>query len=332
MNQLRILIVRPDRIGDVVLSTPIPREIKRVFPQSYIAVLLKPYTKDIYENNPYIDKIILYNEKELSFNHFFKIRKYNFTHAFMLLPTEKINWILFYCGIKKRIGVGQKFYQFVTNTKSVYRRHYNPPRHEADYCLDMVRKIEINPLSNEPEIHLSEPEIERVYKLKSEYCPNNEMIIGINSTSGESAPNWKINEYKKLIEKLLLVKNAIVAVTDNNPPEEIKNIKHVIYPNIGNTLRESILNFAALDLLVSNSTGPMHIASALKIKTISLFSREPACSPQLWGPLGNDSTILLPEKNADIQNAFPDPKNYHFEGEGGINAETVFNKIISILI
>ena len=51
-KQLRILVARIDRIGDVVLSTPIPREIKRVYPDSFVSVLARHYTKDIYLNNP----------------------------------------------------------------------------------------------------------------------------------------------------------------------------------------------------------------------------------------------------------------------------------------
>ncbi len=330
MNQHRILIVRPDRIGDVVLSTPIPREIKRAFPQSFIAVMVGNYTKDIYQNNPYIDSIIIYDEKQLSLNYIFEIKRYNFTHAFMLLPTEKINWILFFSGINKRIGVGHKFYQFITNTKSVYRRKYNPPRHEADYCLDMVRKLGIKTESIEPEIHLTEDEIGKVNILKDSYCPFGEVLIGVNTTSGISAPNWRPIEYKKLIEKLLALERFKIAVTDNNPPEEIRKIEKVLYPNIGNSLRESMLTFAALNLLVSNSTGPMHIASALKVKTISLFSREPACSAQLWGPLGNEQIILLPDEEADKKYSFPAPKNYHFEGDGGISADSVFDEIMKI--
>ncbi|NUM63612.1 MAG: hypothetical protein HUU44_15995 [Ignavibacteriaceae bacterium] len=60
-NNLRIIIARIDRIGDVVLSTPISREIKRVYPDSFVSVLVKKYTKDIYLNNPNVDDIILYD-------------------------------------------------------------------------------------------------------------------------------------------------------------------------------------------------------------------------------------------------------------------------------
>jgi ADP-heptose:LPS heptosyltransferase len=329
-SQLRILICRPDRIGDVVLSTPIPREIKKKYPGSFIAVLLRGYTKDVYLNNPRVDELIIFDEKEKSSFYIKKLREYSFTHAFMLLPQEKLNWILFFSGIKYRIGVGHKFYQFITNTKSVYRYKYNPLRHEADYCLDMVRKIGIEPESINPEIFLTDEEKKEVLKFKKDIAPNEEILIGINSTCGKSAPNIIAKEYGRLVELLLNERKIKVIVTDLNPPDELNDIEGITYPNIGNTLRKSIITFAALDLLISASTGPMHIASGLKIKTLSLFSPLTACSPRLWGPLGNESYVLMPEEGYCGIKCSGDPSNCNFSGEGGINAERIYKKVLQI--
>lgn len=331
-KQLRILVSRIDRIGDVVLSTPIPREIKKTNPNSYVAVMVKKYTKDIYLNNPYVDEIILfdgeYDGKPKTFWQLVKeIRRHKFTHAFMLLPDERLNWILFFGGIPNRIGVGHKLYQLLSFSKYVDRKKYIPLRHEADYCLDMVRKIGIEPKSLEPEIFLSADEKEKRDAIKKKHAPGGELLIGINTTSGRSSPNLRIEEYKKLIIRISDEKNIRAVVTDNNPPDEIKNIDRIIYPNIGFSLRESIINFSTLDVLVSASTGPMHICAALKIPTISMFCPLPACSPKLWGPLGNKSEIILPEENY-CQTVCPgDPHNCDFSGKGGIDSQIVFERV-----
>ena len=191
-KQKRILIIRPDRIGDVVLSTPIPREIKKFYPDSYIGVLLREYTKDIYVNNPHVDQIIVDLERtDLKFKLQLinEIRSHNFTHAFMLLPTERMNWILFFSGIKHRIGVGHKFYQFVTNTKSVYRRKYIPLRHEADYCMDMARKIGVISDNLDTEIYLNNEEKAFAILLKYKFSKRHKILIGNQTTSGNSVPN-----------------------------------------------------------------------------------------------------------------------------------------------
>ena len=329
----RILVARIDRIGDVVLSTPIPREIKKVRPDSFVAVLVRKYTRDVYANNPHVDEIILFDGEDDSNPKSFwelvrEIKKDKFTHAFMLLPNERLNWILFFSGIPVRIGVGHKLYQLLSFAKFVDRKKYIPLRHEADYCLDMVRKIRIEPKSFEPEIFLSKEEITKSDEIKKKFTPNGETLIGINTTSGKSSPNLRPDEYKKLIEPYYLQeKNNRVVVMDNNPSDEIKNLKNVDYPNIGLSLRESIINFSALDLLVSASTGPMHICAALKVPTISMFCPLPACSPKLWGPLGNESNIILPEKNYCSVVCSGDPHICDFSGEGGIDSNKVYEKV-----
>ena len=160
MKPIKLLVARIDRIGDVVLSTPIPREVKRANPNSFVAVLVRKYTRDIYLKNPYVDEIILYDFDEQynpqSFWQLVKlIRNLSFNYAFMLLPNERLNWVLFFSGIRNRIGVGRKLYHFLTFSKFVDRKKYISLRHEADYCLDMVRKLGVDPKSIFPEIHLS---------------------------------------------------------------------------------------------------------------------------------------------------------------------------------
>jgi len=334
MDRFRLLITRIDRIGDVVLSTSIPREVKRNYPNSFVAVLVRDYTKDIYKNNPYVDEIIVYNKDENDFNFWQmvkRLRNFKFNYAFMLFPDERLNWLLFFSNIKNRIGVGHKLYQFLSFTKYINRRKYIPLRHEADYCLDMIRKIGIEPHSINSEIYLSEDEQRKVNQIKKSLSKNGKTIIGINSTSGNSAPNLQPGEYKKIINKLLEFGSIKVVVTDYNPPVEILNINGVDYINEGKPLRESILNFAAIDILISSSTGPMHIAAALNIKTISLFCPLTACSPKLWGPLGNISEIILPQEGYCSTVCPGDPKKCDFTGDGGINEEIVVNKALKII-
>ena len=336
IDHKRILIVRPDRIGDVVLSTPIPRELKRTFPDSFVAVLVRDYTKDIFIENPNVDLILSKDDfSETGFLNLLKdaqqLRKYNFTHSLTLLPTERLNYLLFLAGIKTRIGVGHKFYQFITNTKSVYRNKYNPLRHEADYCMDTARKIGVETDDIGSEIFLSHSEREKVIETKTSWSDNKQKkIIGIHSTSGNSAPNWKPGVYRELVEKLVDNNSFQIVITDNSIPNELMNINEVIYPNINKSLRESFINFASLDLLISASTGPMHIAAALNVKTLSLFCPLTACSPKLWSPTGNESHIILPQKEY-CQNQCPgDPKICNFEGENGIKSEDIIKEVNQI--
>lgn len=331
-KQKRILIIRPDRIGDVVLSTPIPRELKKTFPNSFVAVLVRSYTKDIFLNNPFVDEIIIVDEilsgsKKNILKWVGQIRKFMFTHALMLLPNERINYLLFLAGIGTRIGVGHKFYQFITGVKSVSRNKYIPLRHEADYCMDLARKIGVENADITPRIFLSEEEKEKLAEKRKSLLGEKKYLIGIHSTSGNSAPNWTPDYYADLI-KLLIQNNELqIVCTDQKVPEIILNTPGVKI----NEDVSSIKEFGIFDILVSASTGPMHVCAAMGIKTVSIFCPLTACSPRLWGPLGNESIVVLPEENYCQTKCPSDPKVCTFGGEGGISPAKVFEAVLKLL-
>lgn len=326
----RFLIIRPDRIGDVVLSTAIPREIKKKLPHSFIAVLLREYTKDIYVNNPYIDQIIVIpNNQKLTLSFIKKIRFLKIDIALTLLPNKFINKLLFWSGIKLKIGVGHKFYQFLSNTKGVYRNKYIENRHESEYCLDLIRKIGIKPTSRTSEIFLSVKEQNKRMEIRRNN--GNKLFIGINTTSGNSAPNLSLESYIDLINLLLNENNLKIVITDLTPDNRLKNIKGLSFWNEGKDLRESIINFSSLDLLISASTGPMHIASSLGVSILALFCPLPACHPDLWGPIGNSSKyILLPEEDYCSNKCPGDPKLCKFENSKYINPKQIADKVKEI--
>ncbi len=319
-------------MGDVVLSTPLPREIKKTFPNSFVAVLVKKYTEDIYFNNPNVDKILLIDDFDdgLLKNFFRKVRQirsYEFTHSLTLLPTERLNYLLFFSGIPYRVGVGHKFYQFITFTHYANRRKYIPLRHEADYCMDLARKLGIQTDNLDSEIFLTDQEKKEVYQVRNELLDSKRYLIGVHTTSGNSSPNWEAAEYKRLLKNLTATDDFSVIVTDNKIPHELEGLPNVSYPNIGKSLRDSFINFAALDLLISSSTGPMHISAALKVKTLSMFCPLTACSPKLWGPKGNESKIVLPTENYCQTKCPGNPKKCTFSGEGGIDAKRILEEL-----
>lgn len=335
MKQLRFLIARIDRIGDVVLSTPLPREIKKKHPDSFVAVLVKRYTKDIYLNNPHVDAIVTYDHSDKTEKGFWElvreIRGYKFSHGFMLLSNEKLNYVLFFCGIKHRVGVGHKLYQFLTFSKYVDRKKYIPLRHEADYSLDMVRNIGIKVQELRPEIFLSYDEKAQASALKNKLKSNSQILIGIHTTSGNSAPNLSVKSYLDLIVILRRNTNYLVLITDFNPPKELQNLPGVQYIFNGESLRKDIIKFSILDLLISNSTGPMHICAALQIPTLSVFCPISVCSSQLWGPLGNKSEIVLPEQSYCDTQCPIDPKKCDYSKEGGLTGEEIAKRVDQFL-
>ncbi|MEE9543039.1 MAG: glycosyltransferase family 9 protein, partial [Thermodesulfobacteriota bacterium] len=62
----KILVVRNDNIGDLILTTPALEALRRAFPDAYLAVLVADYTKEAVEGNPHIDKVYSYEKAKHS--------------------------------------------------------------------------------------------------------------------------------------------------------------------------------------------------------------------------------------------------------------------------
>lgn len=336
MTQKRILISRPDRIGDVVLSTGIPREIKKKYPDSFVAVLVRSYTKDLFKNNPYVNKVIIddftsENKWEGFWDRRKEIKKLKFTDALMLLPNERICYMLFLAGIKNRIGVGHKVYQMLTFSKYVSRNKYIPLRHEADYCMDLARAIGVDTDDYSSEIYFSDEEKTLISESRNELLGNKKHLVGIHATYRNSTPNISVSSYKKIIELLSEKEDIQLVITDNEVPKELQKLKEVKYPNVKNTLRESIINIAGLDLLFSTATGPMHVASACKVKTLTLYCHLTPCKPERWGPLYPDSTAVLPDEKNCEKICVGKPQTCQYDGDQIMAAENITKEILKAI-
>jgi heptosyltransferase-2 len=233
-----------------------------------------------------------------------------------------------------------RLYQVLTLMKTVSRHKYIPLRHEADYCLDLGRAIGVEETDLSVELFLTEEE-RRVGAAILKSWRNmgkddaRKLRVGIHLGHGHSAPNWKPERYMELGSFLLTHEEVCVVLTGNQSEAAKARMFQSLHSsrviNLAGrlTLRELIAVVSHLDLLVSASTGPMHIAAGVKVPTLSLFCPLTACSPQLWGPLGNRAEVVLPPEEYCRVKCPGDP--HVCDLEGGIHPTTVYEKAVEAL-
>ncbi len=283
----RILIVRTDRVGDVVFITPAIRELRRTFPDAFIATLTQPHTKNILVNNPFLNETLTDDLSKESFWSVVKnIRKYRFTDALLMVPTERAAYQLFFAGIKNRVGIGHKLYEIITGMKSVSRNNYIPLRHEADYCLDLARKIGVVTDDYTLQIFVTDKEKDEAGDfLEGNGVGRDDFKIFLHSGSLGSAPNWSEEKYFQLV-KLMLEKYAdrqvkIILTAREMSAEFVGRLMELDSGRIINLasklgdLRDMIKVIAWADIFIGPSTGPLHIADALGRKCIGIHCHRP---------------------------------------------------------
>jgi heptosyltransferase II len=302
----RILIARTDRIGDVLLSTPVIKALRQKFPQSYISMMVAPYARDILDGNPYLDEVIVYDKdgkhrgviSTLKFAG--RLKKKKFDLAVILHPTNRAHLLTFLAGIPKRLGYNRKL-GFLLNLQKKHTKQEGR-KHEAEYNLDLLSDLGLTgracdlfmPIREESEKYIQELFIkEGIYET--------DKLLAINP--GASCPSklWPIERFAQVCEKLASRYNFKILVLAG-PREMYLADKIAAYPEIKGKIinlsgKTSVSQLASIlkrcVLFISNDSGPVHIASALATPVISIFGRnQPGLSPQRWGPLGRHDKYL----------------------------------------
>jgi lipopolysaccharide heptosyltransferase II len=309
-----ILLVRTDRIGDVVLTLPLAGLIKKHYPNCKVSFLVRNYTKDILINHPFVDHIVVLNEEKGNakiFSNLELISEKKYDTCIIVNPTFKISLILFLSGIRKRIGTGYRWYSWLFNEKVFEHRKY-AEKHELEFNVSMLRKIGINESINENNVEynlqVNKESLIYVEKvLSDENIDNAKPLIIIHPGSGGSSIDLPITKFVELLEKLEQEEVQII-ITGNDQEKDICN-RLVISKSIKNFAGKfNLAQLTALikkaDIFISNSTGPIHIAAALGKFSIGFYPKILSCSKERWGPYSPNKLVYVPEidcSNCDRQ-------------------------------
>ncbi|MFN3871364.1 MAG: glycosyltransferase family 9 protein [Ignavibacterium sp.] len=338
-NQLKnILIVRTDRIGDVVLSLPLARIIKEKYPDAKVTFLVREYTKALPVNNPFIDEVITLEEKSskvLFKKNVCKLRQKKFDTAFIVYPTFRISLIIFLSGIKNRIGSGYRLYSFLFN-KKIFEHRKDAVKHELEYNLSLLSAIGIQNtggINNVSfDLNVSKSSLKKVDEILNSVGINkNEKFIVIHPGSGGSAVDLPIDKFKELI-KLLTDKKYKIVLTGSERETELCNkltLNEFVFNLAGRFNLEALIALISKSsMLVANSTGPIHIAAALNKYTFGFYPKVKVCSAQRWGPYTDKKFIYEPEldcKDCTIEQC------EKLNCMNTINITRVFNNIVSVM-
>ena len=300
-----ILLVRTDRIGDVVLSLPLVGIIKKHYPNSKVSILLRSYTKDLASNYPELDRVIILKEENgntfLSSN-INEIRKYNFDSCIIVYPTFKIALILFLSGIKHRIGTGYRWYSFLFNKKIYEHRKYGE-KHKLEFNVAMLKNFGIDEAISENTVSFniqvkqeSEQFVNEVLK-ESDYNSGLPTIIMHPGSAGSAVdlPISKFKELASLVAQQLKVNIILTgAESEKDICDEINSGNNFINLAGKFNLSQLIAVINKSNLLIANSTGPIHIAAALGKNVIGFYPKIAACSTKRWGPYTNKKVLFTP--------------------------------------
>lgn len=300
----RYLVVRTDGLGDLILALPVAEAIKASRPEARVYYAVAPETAEIASACPFIDGVIEYDETSRGPASILRlvraVRGLRPAAAVFLRPTMRGALACLLAGVPCRVGTFYRYYSF-TFSKRVRQHRKFAQLHEVEYNLEVLRTVLTPPdRCYRPVISVASSAAAFADKVIREHDLKERGFVIIHPGSGGSARNLPLASYARtadLIESEFGTRVLVTAGSDEtglvDELDAYRSARSVTLAGVPRLIDlAAVIERAAL--LVSGSTGPMHLAAAVGTPTVSFFSPVRSCSPRRWGPVGNASTILMP--------------------------------------
>ncbi|HLX12338.1 MAG TPA: glycosyltransferase family 9 protein, partial [Bacteroidota bacterium] len=214
----RILIVRTDRIGDILLTLPMAKVLKERIPGVHISMLIRRYTRELVEGDPNVDQILFYDDENglLPFSHLAaSLRTQKFDLVFHTYPRYRLALVTWFARIPVRVGTGYRWYSFLFN-KKVYEHRKDARFHELEYNLRLLSSIglEVDAANIRPAIDVRPPTADRIRELLREKgISDRDKVVVIHPGSGGSARDWSAKNFGELAARLSELNDVSIVVT-----------------------------------------------------------------------------------------------------------------------
>ena len=306
LNNKRVLISRTDSIGDVVLTLPICVWIKKKFPSCTLIFLGDTYTKPVLECLPEIDEIMewsaLQQMPEANKVDILRAQKIDvFLHVY---PRRELASLARKAKIATRVGTSHRSYHLLTCNERLNFSRKNSDFHESQLNFELLKPFGIKELPSMEEIN----ELINAFQVPNVSLPaaiedllkNDLPKVILHPKSQGSAMEWPIEKYMELATNLLDKGYAVYFTGTEADGVSYRSLlpKHEnCFDTSGKmTLTELIVFISRCNQLVACSTGPLHLAGILGLKTIGLFSSKRPIHPGRWKAIGKEVHILVNEK------------------------------------
>lgn len=300
----RILVVQTAFPGDIVLTTPLFKALKKRFPESKLTVLTTPSGYELLRDIKDIDSLVSYdkNGKDRGVLNFLglvgRLRNEGFDLSVSPHRSYRTALMLYGAGIRDRVGFSDASLSLLYNR----RIPRDPSLHEIERVLSLSEPfdIDINKADKAPYLEISIETWNRAKKIFDEAgVATNDTVIAIAPGSVWATKRWTVEGYASLVDRLMDTYDAKVILIGSPSERETGNeilslAKQRPIDLIGKTtLRELIAVVDRCQLLIGNDSAPGHIASARMVPVVSIFG--PTVSSFGYYPYGKDVIIVEKE-------------------------------------
>lgn len=337
----RNIIVRmPNWIGDLVMATPILADLRAAYPDAHLTAMCCSPLCELLKEDPHIDELFCFSKasgfgrRMENRNIVEKLRQGKYDLGILLTHSFSSAWWFRLGKVTHRLGYECNGRKFLLSCSLPF------PKHMQNQHLVITYKMLLEPLGmtctdTAPRLYLNEKEIEEARALlKQQGIPSTAILIGINpgATYG-SAKCWLPERFREVTEKLLQLKDVyIVYFGDQTTTSLVQEICSGLPSKVVNLagltgLRELASLISLCALLLTNDSGPMHIAGALGTPIVALFG---STSDVVTGPYNCDCSTVI-HKHVKCSPCYERTCPIDFPCMKKIEADEVYNAVVAKL-
>lgn len=303
----KILVIRAEGIGDMVLATPIFRQLKKMYPHSHITCLATSLSAEVIEDNPNLDSVIIFDPpwyhqtKNLRgylklFEIMKKTRRERYDLGIDLRANYKnIFFLMFLTRIPIKISFDAAICSFLLDLKAPFEAN----KHECDNFFNILKVLGCKEYNTNSEIYLSKEDQAKA----EQFCKNHKLstqdlkiVLHPGAAPNRLYKRWPLQYYQELGKLLIDRYQAKIIITCSLPEyeaatklQEQLGANAIIARGEINSLKEVTALLALCDLCIATSTSIVHLASTVNTRQIVLCGPE---DPKRWIPLGNNHILL----------------------------------------
>lgn len=290
----KIAILGLKRIGDAIYTLPLIEALKQQGKAGHITVFTEPQVAAIYQPNPFIDEVQVFRKADFWWQTLAQLNSESFDTCIVLHNAFKYALLPFMARIPVRVG-------YIKEGRGWLLTHKLPlptiVTHRLEHNARLGDLVGVNARGILPHIYLADEEQEKSQALLQHFglVAGGYVVMVVGSIS--PTRRWFHDRFAEVVKRISVeLKLTVIIVGGPDDVEAGESVMHLsggLARNLAGrtSLRETIWLMQSAKAMVTNDTGPMHVASAIGIPTVT------------WYGAANEDEIAPPSPNTTILNA-----------------------------
>ncbi len=300
-----ILLIRLSSLGDILLTTPAIRAVRTHFRRSNIAMLVAKQSADVLWHNPHLDELILFDRlaADKDTGEMWRVgrtlRKRQFSLTIDFQRKFRTEVLAYFSGAPTRVGKG-KLCTVRVPAENDKKDELLPDKHATEHHLAPLQALgiptDLSETGRQLEFYLTPTErANAAQRFAEKGIADAPLKIGLFPGAGWKLREWMPERFAAIGDRLVEHFNADVLIFGGRQERELVQTVAGLMKAQATTfpgtlhIRELAACISACNLFLTNDTGPMHIATAVKTPTVALFGPG---NHHRFHPLGTEHHII----------------------------------------